>query len=129
MKLIVDMNLPPRWVGFLATNGIEAVHWSEVGDPRASDATIMKWALDGGYTVFTHDLDFSALLATAGVHGPSVLQVRTQNLLPESLGADVVRVLTAHASAFETGAIVTIDEAGSRIRLLPVLRPMVDNRN
>jgi predicted nuclease of predicted toxin-antitoxin system len=89
MKLIVDMNLPPRRVGFLAANRIEAVHWSEVGDPRAADATIMQWALDGGYILFTHDLDFSALLATAGVSGPSVLQVRTQNVLPESIGADV----------------------------------------
>jgi predicted nuclease of predicted toxin-antitoxin system len=32
MKLVVDMNLPPRWVAFLAANGIEAVHWSDVGD-------------------------------------------------------------------------------------------------
>ena len=48
MKLVVDMNLPPRWAGFLVTNGIEAVHWSQVGDPRATDATIMKWALDRG---------------------------------------------------------------------------------
>jgi predicted nuclease of predicted toxin-antitoxin system len=129
MKLIVDMNLPPRWVGFLATNGIEAVHWSEVGDPRAADSTIMKWALDGGYIVFTHDLDFSALLATAGVDGPSVLQIRTQNVMPESIGADVVRVLAAHAEAFEAGAIVTLDEAGSRVRVLPVQRPLVHNRH
>jgi predicted nuclease of predicted toxin-antitoxin system len=38
MKLVVDMNLPPRWIGFLAANNVDAVHWSTVGDPRASDA-------------------------------------------------------------------------------------------
>jgi predicted nuclease of predicted toxin-antitoxin system len=59
MKLLVDMNLPPRWVEFLAANGIEAAHWSGVGDPRASDGVIMKWATDHGQTVFTHDLDFT----------------------------------------------------------------------
>lgn len=32
MKLIVDMNLSPRWVEFLAGAGIEAVHWSMIGD-------------------------------------------------------------------------------------------------
>src|SRR3954465_6873708 len=104
MKLVVDMNLPPRWAGFLITNGIEAVHWSQVGDPRATDATIMKWALDRGYAVFTHDLDFTAMLALAGAAGPSVVQVRTQNVLPESIGADVIRVLSARAEAIETGA-------------------------
>jgi predicted nuclease of predicted toxin-antitoxin system len=34
--------LSPRWVEFLATKGIEAVHWSTVGDPRATDATLMR---------------------------------------------------------------------------------------
>ena len=59
-------------MGFLAANGIEAVHWSTVGDPRATDATIIKWALDRGYAVFTHDLDFTTILALAGASGPSV---------------------------------------------------------
>src|SRR5665647_1284961 len=48
MKLVVDVNLPPKWVEFLATRGIEAVHWSQVGDLRATDSTIMQWARDGG---------------------------------------------------------------------------------
>ena len=38
MKLVVDVNLPPKWVEFLATGGIQAVHWSSVGDLRATDA-------------------------------------------------------------------------------------------
>ena len=28
MKLLVDMNLSPRWVPFLLDAGHEAVHWS-----------------------------------------------------------------------------------------------------
>jgi predicted nuclease of predicted toxin-antitoxin system len=86
MKPLVDMNLSPRWVQFLATKGIDALHWSPVGDARATDETIMRWAIDRGYAVFTHDLDFSAILATAGASGPSVLQVRAQNVLPEAIG-------------------------------------------
>lgn len=120
MKLVVDMNLPPRWVGFLAANHVEAVHWSTIGDPRATDAVIMTWALNHGHGVFTHDLDFTAILALAGAAGPSVLQVRTQNVLPEAIGAAVVSVLSAHADAFAAGAIVTIDEVGARVRVLPI---------
>ena len=124
MKLVVDMNLPPRWVAFLAANGIEAVHWSDVGDPRASDATILKWALDHGHAVFTHDLDFTTILALAGATGPSILQVRTQNVLPDSVGDDVIRVLSVHAEAFNAGAVITIDEVGARVRVLPVRTPL-----
>ena len=78
MKLLLDMNLAPMWVGFLQEEGFEAVHWSNVGDPRASDATIMGWARRGGYVVFTHDLGFSALLALTEAAGPSVVQVRQE---------------------------------------------------
>lgn len=122
MKLVVDVNLPPRWVEFLATRGIEAVHSSSVGDLRATDAKIMNWARDGGYVVLTSDLDFSALLATSGAGGPSVLQVRTQDVFPESLGSQVVRVLQEQSEALESGAIVTIDEIAARVRILPIRR-------
>ncbi len=57
------MNLPPGWAPVLATAGFEAVHWSTVGNPEASDRAIMTWAKTNGYVVFTHDLDFGALLA------------------------------------------------------------------
>ena len=28
MKILIDMNLSPKWAGFLNENGIEAVHWN-----------------------------------------------------------------------------------------------------
>ncbi len=82
----------------------------------------MAWAREQGYVVFTHDLDFSALLAMTQDSGPSVLQVRTQDLLPEAIGEHVVQVLRSHGEAFEQGAVVTIDETSARIRILPIGR-------
>lgn len=38
MKLLIDMNLSPDWVEVLATEGLEAVHWSKVGSSSAADA-------------------------------------------------------------------------------------------
>jgi predicted nuclease of predicted toxin-antitoxin system len=35
MKVLVDMNLSPNWVRFLAEAGFEAVHWSKVGSTNA----------------------------------------------------------------------------------------------
>ena len=50
MKVLVDMNLSPLWVAYLADHGIDALHWSSVGDPRAEDAVIMGRAREHGYT-------------------------------------------------------------------------------
>lgn len=60
MKLIVDMNLSPRWIGFLTGAGVQAVHWSTIGRRNAPDSEIMAYAATHGYVVLTHDLDFSA---------------------------------------------------------------------
>ena len=46
--------------------------------------------------VLTHDLDFSALIALAGLSGPSVVHVRSQGILPSQIGTTVVAVLQAH---------------------------------
>jgi predicted nuclease of predicted toxin-antitoxin system len=122
MKLLLDMNLSPTWVRFLEENGFEAVHWSTIGEPTATDAVIMAWARDHGFVAITHDLDFSALLASTEFVGPSVMLVRTQDVLPENIGSDVLRVLRDHRVALDEGAIVSIDELTSRVRVLPVRR-------
>ena len=82
----------------------------------------MEWARRAGYIVFTHDLDFSALLAVTEATGPSVIQVRAQDVLPDAIGGDVVRVLRMRAAALEQGAIVSIDKVTSRVRVLPIRR-------
>lgn len=120
MKILIDMNLSPRWEVLLTDRGHEASHWSHIGDPRASDREIMDWARAHGYVVFTHDLDFTALLAASQADGPSILQIRTHNILPEDIGEVVLGVVTSQKDALESGAVVTVDLAGHRIRRLPI---------
>lgn len=116
------MSLSPLWVDALAAHGIESVHWSTVGNGRAPDEIIMGWARDRGDVIFTHDLDFGALLALTAERGPSVIQVRTQDVTPQRLVETVIGVLREHGLALETGAIVSVDEAKSRVRILPLRR-------
>ena len=120
VKLVLDMNLSPEWVPFLRERGVEAVHWSAVGNPRAPDTEIMQWARDNEAVVFTHDLDFGILLAHTNAGRPSVIQVRTQDVSPNHLGKTIATVLEDHRAALETGALVTVDEARSRVRILPI---------
>ena len=119
MRLLIDMNLSPEWVEVFQQGGWDAVHWSAIGDPRATDSIIMEWARANGYVVFTHDLDFGALLATTRAQGPSVIQVRTQDVMPQSLGSRMVQILRQYQPILEKGTLVTVDETKSRVRILP----------
>jgi len=118
--LLIDMNLSPTWVRFLETHEWTARHWSTVGDPRASDRTIMKWAADNDHVVLTHDLDFGALLALTHATGPSVVLVRDRDVLPEAIGVSVVAALKQHRDELVQGAIVVVDGSNSRVRILPL---------
>lgn len=82
----------------------------------------MEWAHASGYIVFTHDLDFGAILAVTGADGPSVIQVRAQDVTPPHLELVVTAALRQHATLLEEGALITIDEARARARILPLRR-------
>ena len=120
MKFLIDMNLSPEWVAVFARNGWEALHWSTVGDEHAPDHTIMDWARANGYIVFTHALDFGALLAVTHVAGPSVIQVRTQDVTPGYLENLVVEALHQYGALLEAGALIVVDENRQRARILPL---------
>ncbi len=120
MKILIDMNLSPQWVEELGRHGWQARHWSAVGDPTATDAAIMGWARTNGYVVFTLDLDFGSLLALTHAHGPSVIQIRAQDVMPHRFGTLFAGILQRYGAFLERGALVVVDEAKSRVRLLPL---------
>src|SRR5262245_46666176 len=120
LRILIDMNLSPDWVSVFAANGWDAIHWTTVGDPRASDRTIMDWAKANSRIVFTHDLDFGTALALTHDVGPSVIQIRGQDVLPNMAGPVVVAAMAQHASDLERGAIVVVDQSKSRVRILPI---------
>ena len=120
VRIVVDMNLSVEWAAVLEQAGWEAVHWSVTGDPRADDATIMAWALSHGYAIFTHDLDFGTALALTHAGGPSVIQVRGQRVLPEQMAPDVLAALKQYEGELSRGALVTVEQAKRRVRILPL---------
>jgi len=73
MKFLVDMNLSPDWVRFLADAKFESVHWSDVGPGDAADSELMHWAADRDHILLTADLGFGALLAAVQHRRPSVV--------------------------------------------------------
>jgi predicted nuclease of predicted toxin-antitoxin system len=122
VRVLIDMNLSPRWIEVFERHGWQAVHWSVVGDPRATDRVIMEWARAHQYVVFTHDLDFGTLLAVTHAEGPSVMQMRAQDVLPAHLENVVVAAMRQYGALLKAGALITVDESASRARILPLSR-------
>lgn len=116
MRILVDMNLSPQWRSALEKHGHSCIHWSEVGGAGASDEAVMRWALENGFIILTHDLDFGAILAATRAHG---IQVRTQDVLPSAMETILTGALERHEAELAAGALVVIDEARSRVRVLP----------
>jgi len=108
MKLLVDMNLSPKWVGLFHDSGWEAVHWSAMGQPTARDSEIMTFAAANNFVVVTHDLDFSAILAV------------THDVSAEFIGKQTVAALRHMLAELEAGALLTIEVGRTRLRLLPI---------
>lgn len=120
MNILLDMNLSPDWVEILQSAGFPTRHWSEVGEITAPDHVIMSWALVHDYVVFTHDLDFGAILAATNAAAPSVFQVRVQDVMPEKMRATIIQAFQQFEEQLLQGALVTLDMAKVRVRVLPL---------
>lgn len=123
MKFLIDMNLSPLWIGTLTAAGFAAVHWSAVGKKSALDKEIMAFAGQNGYTVITHDLDFSAILSATGGLKPSVIQIRADRTTPGFIGAQVITAIRQMEAELGSGALLTIEPKRTRLRVLPLLQP------
>lgn len=80
----------------------------------------MQWARENSAVVFTNDLDFGITLALTRKGSPSVIQIRTQDVSPPHLEPTIVSLLNAHRDVLASGALITADEARSRVRILPI---------
>ena len=120
VKILIDMNLSPDWIPLLKQHGWTAVHWSTFGDSTAPDSLVMEWASRNAHVVFTHDLDFGTALALTHARGPSVLQIRGQEVLPDSAGQAVVAAFRQYEAELASGALVVVDSKKLRVRILPL---------
>ena len=127
MKIIVDVNLAVRWAKMFSDRGIEAVHWAAIGAANAQDIEIMSYARQNGYSVFTNDLDFSAILVSTRASSPSVIQIRAEDTRPEAHLDRVADALNKFSAAIEQGTIVTIDPNKTRLHILPFVLPEKDD--
>jgi predicted nuclease of predicted toxin-antitoxin system len=78
VKFLVDANLPPALARWLASEGHEAYHVSDLGLEGMSDRAIWKHAAETHASVVTKDEDF-VLLQALDRTGPAVVWIRIGN--------------------------------------------------
>jgi len=120
MKILLDMNMSPKWVNILTNKGMHATHWSNLGSPSASDIEIMNFAKENDFIVLTHDLDFGAILFVTNGQKPSVVQLRINDIYPEIDSDYLISALNSVKTELEQGALLIIDTKRTRIRVLPL---------
>ena len=101
---------------------MSAVHASEVGLSSADDADILSWCLSNQAVAVTLDADFHARIALSRGTGPSAIRMRIQGLKGPDVARILLGIVQAHATELETGALLTVQKHGVRLRRLPITR-------
>ena len=120
MKFLADMGISQSSVNWLRQNEYDVIHLREEGLQRTTDAEIVKTATREGRAILTCDLDFGDLMATSGEICPSIIIFRLQNERPENVNRRLEQVLRESSNALEKGAIISVEEARHRVRLLTI---------
>lgn len=120
MKVVIDMNLSVEWVSILRLEGLDVVHWREVGGKTDADVVILEWAAKNESVILTQDLDFPWLLASTRAVGPSVMLLRLRNELDPLCQRRIAAIIKRLAKELEAGCLAVVDDFRERIKLLPL---------
>ena len=102
MRFIVDANLPPAFARWLASEGHEAHHASDLGIEATSDRAVWERARDMDACIVTKDEDF-VLLHALDPAGPAVVWIWIGNAVRRVLLAHLPPLWPAVVSALERG--------------------------
>ena len=79
MRFLVDAQLPPALVRWLAERGYTSEHVFDLGMASADDKDIWAYASQVGAVIITKDEDFAERRARAG-DGPAIVWIRVGNV-------------------------------------------------
>lgn len=120
MQVVIDMNLSPLWAPFLVSKGIDAIHWSTIGDARATDLEILEYAFKNDSLIFTNHLDFGTILSRNRSRLPSIIQIRMLEISVDQVGNLLVKCQKENMEVLSEGALITIETNRLLIRHLPI---------
>lgn len=120
MRYLADQNVSPLTVSLLVDAGFEIRRVNDFLPVNAADSDILELARTQGFAIITQDLDFSSLIASRGETHPSLVSLRLRDNRPEHIATLLAKLLPPTETDLVAGAIVTVEDAGIRVRFLPV---------
>lgn len=119
---MIDNALSPTVAHGLRAHGHDAIHVRDVGLRSAPDHEVLAHASREGRVLLSADTDFATLLARTRARGPSVILFRHgAQRQPAAQVALLIANLGALSAILEAGAVVSIEPARVRYRMLPLL--------
>lgn len=122
MRFLADMGVSMRVVEWLREEGHDTVHLREEGLHRLPNGRIFEKAREEERVVLTFDLDFGEIVALLGATTTSVIVFRLRDARPSTVTARLAQVLATSGRDLEEGAVVVVEDARHRVRLLPIGR-------
>jgi predicted nuclease of predicted toxin-antitoxin system len=119
MRFLLDMNLPPAIVGWLRSDGHDAVHVLEAGYGDLPDHEIFARAAEERRILVTFDLDFGEIVGFASQASGSLILLRLRLAHQPNVRERLRVAILEAAAALESGAIVLVEDARIRIRHMP----------
>lgn len=114
------MGVSTRVVRWLIENRHDATHLRDEGLQRLPNGEIFRKAANEHRTILTFDLDFGEIAALTQGKAPSVVVFRLRNTRAPHVISRLEAALAASSDALQAGAVVTVEDARHRVRLLPV---------
>lgn len=122
-RLLLDQGCPRSTCTILNTEGWDVIHVGDLCMSRARDAEVLERAMAEGRVCVTLDADFHALLAVSGARGPSTVRIRIEGPDATALANLIRRAWPQIEAHLDRGAMITIDPASIRTRMLPIGEP------
>jgi predicted nuclease of predicted toxin-antitoxin system len=114
------MGVSMTTVAAIRTLKHEIIHLREVDLIRLSDEEIVLKAANEKRIVLTMDLDFGQIIALTRRSVPSTILFRMRNQSPSAVTPRLLRVLEECQLPLESGAFITVEDQGYRVRPLPL---------
>lgn len=119
-EAVLDIPFAKSTVQLLRSLGHDAIHVIDRLPANAPDREIVALASAERRTIVCFDLDFAAIVATAGAIAQSILTFRTTGRGASFVERTLLELLPQVESDLQKGALVTVDDNSVRIRSLPI---------
>ena len=116
------MGVSVEVVRWLRSEGHDAIHLREESLERLVDPPVFAKSIEENRVLLTFDLDFGEIAALSKGMPGKVIVFRLRNTRATNVIARLSSVISTCRAELDSGAVVSVEDASHRVRLLPIGR-------